>query len=62
MADESAVATLAALRPLGWHEPELPPPPRLGDQLARVVAPHRASLDVCSAAGPCSAKPVPALR
>ena len=62
MANECAEATLAALRPLGWHEPELPPPPRPGDQLARVVAPHRASLDVCSVDGACSAKPVPALR
>lgn len=53
---------LVALRRLGWHEATLPAAPKPGDVLGRVIAPHRASLDLETAQGALSGKPVPALR
>jgi ribosome biogenesis GTPase len=53
---------LVGLRQVGWLDATLPEPPQSGDRLARVIAPHRASLEVHNGSEVLSAKPIPRLR
>ncbi len=57
-----SINDLPALRRIGWHSDTLPVAEQSGDRLCRVVAQHRASLDVHDGAHSFSAKPIPKLR